>query len=34
MTLKLECCSVFDNWRLVGAVGKVEFKLLQIRRCI
>ena len=27
-----ERCSVSDNWRFVGAVRKVEFKLLQLRR--
>ena len=25
-----DCCSVSNNWRLVGAVRKVEFKLLQL----
>jgi hypothetical protein len=25
-----DCYSVTDNWRLVGAVRKVEFKLLQL----
>jgi hypothetical protein len=26
----LECCSVSNNWQLVGAVRKVEFKLLHL----
>ena len=26
-----ECCSVSDNWRLVGAVRRVEFKLLRLK---
>jgi hypothetical protein len=29
--LRPDCCSVSDNWRLVGAVRKVEFKPLQLR---
>jgi len=27
------CCSVSDNWRLVGAVRKIEFKLSQFYEC-
>ena len=26
-----ECCSVFDNWRLVPTVRKVEYNLLHIK---
>jgi len=29
--LRPHCCSVSDNWRLVGTVRKVEFKLLQLK---
>ena len=30
--LRPDCCSVSENWRRVGAVRKVEFKLLQLLR--